>query len=183
MNFKRNLTVTFVCFMNEFYISLIPAAFILGLHLKLASIGDLCKLVFFVAPLILVLFNTFLFLLNLIFTIFQKTTIVLDTDGIIVKETNKSSTIQYQEITEIIYNFGEISRTHSSPITLKLLGEGYKPLLTEKNPSLIMTHLIKKKCPTAKITYQNSNRFLYLLGISTVAAFILVVCDCFEVFR
>ena len=183
MKFKRNLTVTFVCFMNEFFISLIPATFILGLHLKLANIGDLCKVVFLYAPFALVLFNIFLFLLNLMFTLFQKTTIILNADSIIVKETNQSSTIQYQEITEITFDFGEFSRTHSSPITLTLLGEEYKPLLTVKNPSLIMTHLIEKKCPTAKMTYRNSKRFLYLLGISTITTFVLVVCDYFEVFR
>ena len=44
-----------------------------------------------------------------------------------------------------------------------LFDKYYKQLLSLNNPSIIMVHLIRKKCRHAKVSYYYNKRFLYLL--------------------
>lgn len=181
MKFKRNLTVTFVCFINELYISLIPVLFIIGLCWELATVIELCKITIFVIPIIIII-NISIYLVSLLFNIFQKKTFTLSDEKIIIENDGELLTIYYKDITDIYFDLGEmISRTHSTSVKLELYCRENNRSITVINPSLIMTHLIKKKCSTARIIHYNTKRVLKMLGISTITAIVIVVCEYFGV--
>ncbi len=177
MKFKRNLTVSFACVLSEFFISLIPALFIIGLSLKLATFIELCKITICLTPIVLFLSNILIYLISLIFQCFQKMTITLKDECMVIANRGTLSTIYYKDITNIHFDLGEFSRTHSTPVTLELYFKESGDSLFITNPSLLMTHLIKKKCPTAKINYEGLKRGLYFLAISTITAIVIVILE------
>lgn len=181
MKFKRNLTLSFAYFMNELYISLIPAIFIIGLSWNLATIIDLCKVALCVIIIVIPIFNILMYLLNLVLSLYQKTTIILNDEYIIIEAGGELSTVYYKNIANIYLHLGELSRTHYRPVELEICSEDNKTVLDITNPSLIMVYLINKKCPFAKITYYNSKRTLYVLGISVLTAIFIVICEYFGV--
>lgn len=167
MKFKRNITITLACFLSESMICLIPMLLIFFLVFAPKKYNEFILGIFLGIPIIIMILNVFLYLLSLIFKMFQRLTITINHNHMIVKNKNSSKTIYYKDIKGISYDLGSMpSRTNTQSSELVLFGENYSTLVSIKNPSLIMTHLIKKKCKHIKVSYYNSKRFLYEFLIS-----------------
>jgi hypothetical protein len=166
--------------MNEMYISLIPMIFVIGIFTDSFSFIDM--LIEFSGSFLIILFvfNTFLFLLGMLFKVFQRLTVTLEDDYMVIENKGTSSTVYYREIECMSLDMGTLSRTHSTPMVLELYGakteRGREVLLTLTSPPIIMIHLIRKKCPNVQMSYFNSKRIFWMMGISTAVAILIVVC-------
>ena len=181
MKFKRNLTVSFACGLTEFLISLIPALFIVGLSFNTEGFVYFFKIGISLIIIGIPAYNIFLYLLNLVFNLFQKMTITLKDECLVIENNGVLSSIYYKDITHISFYLGNLFVASTTPITLILYSKDNKILFEVTNPSLIMTHLIKKKCPTAKINHKGLKRGLNFLAISTIAAIAIVIFEYFGI--
>lgn len=181
MKFKRNLTVSFACGLSEFYISLVPALFIVGLSLKFATFTELFKIAICYTPIILFVSNAFIYIISLILQCFQKMTITLKNECLVIENNGVLSTICYKDITNISFYLGDLYKAVATPVTLRLYCKENKVSFEVTNPSLIMTHLIKKKCPNAKINHIGLKRILHFLVCSTIAGIVIVILEHFGI--
>ncbi len=175
MNFKRNLTVSFACHTTEFALCLIPMFLVMGFSIDKNSFAEYCKDMFSIYPLVLLIVNAFLFVLSLIFSIFQKQTFILNDDHMLIENKDEMSKINYNDIKTVSFDLGNTGKMSARPMELRLLGEKNKELLSITNPSILMTHILKKKCIYAKTTYRNSKKFIWYLLLSILVAIVTVV--------
>lgn len=175
MKFKRNLTVSFACGLTEFLLSLIPALFIVGLSFNTGVFNYFFNIGISLIIIGIPAYNILLYLLNLVFNLFQKMTITLTDECLVIENNGALSTINYKDVTHISFYLGNLFVARATPITLTLYCKENKVSFKVTNPSLIMTHLIKKKCSTAKINYEGCKRGLHVLVISIIAAIVMVI--------
>ena len=181
MKFKRNLTVSFACGLTEFLLSVIPALFIVGLSLNTEGFVYFFKIGISLIIIGIPAYNIFLYLLNLVFNLFQKMTITLKDECLVIENKGILQTIYYKDVTHISFYLGNLFVERAKPVTLSLYCKENKVSFEVTNPSLIMTHLIKKKCPTAQVNYIGLKRVLHFLEISTIAGIVIVILEYFGI--
>lgn len=174
MGFKRNITITASCVVNECLISLIPTIFMIYIFFMIDRIGEIFSTLLIV-PYFILIFNVVLIIISLIAKIFLKTKYYVEEDCLVVKIKNHQvNKINYDEIIGITYDFGMLKRRKVESSQLVLFGKEYKQLLSINNPSIIMVHMIKKKCKNLKVSYYNNKRFLYLLILINATALLML---------
>lgn len=165
MAFKKNITITIACVITECLISLIPAIFIIYGFFLTDKFDEIFSTLLIV-PYFILIINIVLIIISLISQIFIKTKYYINKETLVVKNNSVSvREIKYNEITSITYDFGYLIRLDPRPSQLVLFDKDFKELLSINNPSIIMVHLLKKRCKNAKISYYNHKRFLYLLAL------------------
>lgn len=175
MKFKRNLTASFACHMTEIVLCLIPMFLILGFAIDIRSFSQYCKDVFSTYFIGLILMNLFFILLSLILSIFQKKTFTLNDEFVLIEERGKEYSVNYSDVREVSIDLGSTGKMSSRAMELRLYGEKRKLLLSVKNPSILMTHRIKKKCVNAKISYSNTKKFVwYLVACTAISVFAVI---------
>lgn len=162
MGFKRNITITLACVITEYLISLIPMIFMIHLFFTIDKIGETFFTLLIVLCLILII-NVILIIISFITQIFIKTKYYVNDECLVIKTKTEIEEISYKEIVAITYDYGELTKFNTKPSQLVLFDKDYKQLLSVNNPSIIMVHLIRKKCKHAKVSYYHNKRFLYLL--------------------
>lgn len=73
------------------------------------------------------------------------------------------------------YDFGYLERFNTSPSQLVLFDKDFKELLSIKNPSIIMVHMLKKRCKNVKMNYYNHKRILYFLSLINSLALLIAI--------
>lgn len=103
----------------------------------------------------------FLAVISLIGGFFLKKSYRLEGDCLLVCERNQMKTICYGKVAHCVFDFGCIRRYGGADDTeLVLFDEEMKLLLNIKDPSLLMTILLWRKCPFAKKDYYNRGMIL-----------------------
>ena len=161
MGFKRNITSTLACVITECLISLIPMIFMIYLFFWEDNISELFSSLFAIPYFILI--NVILIIISFIVQIFIKTKYYVNAECLVIKTKTNNKEINYDEIGGITYDFGDLTKFNTKPSQLVLFDKDYKQLLSINNPSIIMVHLIRRKCKHAKVSYYHNKRFLYLL--------------------
>lgn len=178
--FKRNITITLACIITESLISIIPVIFMVYLFFMMDKIKEIFSTLL-VIPYFILIINIILIIISLIAQIFIKTKYYVKYECLVIKTKTENKTINYDEIGEIIYDFGNIIKFNTTPSQLVLFDKNYKCLLSINNPSIIMVHLIKKRCKHAKISYYHNKRFLYLfLLINSISLIIFILVKLFS---
>lgn len=162
MGFKRNITITLACIITECLISLIPIIFMIYLFFMIDKIGEIFSTLLIV-PYFILIINVILIIISFISQIFIKTKYYVNDECLAIKTKTRIKEINYNEILGITYDFGDLTRFNTKPSQLVLFDKDNKQLLSVNNPSIIMVHLIRKKCRHVKISYYHNKRFLYLL--------------------
>lgn len=162
MGFKRNITITLACVITEFLICLIPMIFMIYLFFMIEKIDEIFTTLLII-PLFILIVNIILIIVSFISCFFMKTKYYINEKNIIVKTKKTTKEIDYDEISFITYDFGNLTRFNTKPSQLLLFDKDYKQLLSINNPSIIMVHLIRKKIKSNKIGFYHNKRFLYLL--------------------
>lgn len=151
--------------MTELFICIIPMLLIIVTMVDKNRIGEFIHPGIFGILGFIIIFNLSLFILGFIFKLFQKLTIQLKQDSIVIKDKKETKTIYYKDVSYITFSLGEISKTQYEPSLLNLFDKDLNYLCQITNPSLLMTYLIKKKCINAKLSYYHHKRILWLLAI------------------
>ena len=172
MGFKRNITITLACVITECLISLIPMIFMIYLFFMIDKIDEIFSTLLIV-PYFILIINVILIIISFIAQIFIKTKYYVNAECLVIKTKTQNKKINYDEIKDITYDYGELTKFNNQPSQLVLFDKDYKQLLSINNPSIIMVHLIRRKCKHAKVCYYNNKRFLYLL-LLTNAIFLLI---------
>lgn len=163
MGFKRNITITLACVITECLISLIPTIFIIYVFFMMDKMGEIFSTLLGV-PYFILIINVILIIISFISQIFIKTKYYIKDECLVIKTKTKIKEINYDEIVGIVYDFGNyLNRYSKKSSQLMLFDKEDKQLLFVNNPSIIMVHLIKKKCKHAKVSYYNNKRFLFFL--------------------
>lgn len=176
MGFKRNITITLACVISECLISLIPTIFMIYVFFMMDIIGEIFYTLLII-PYLILIFNVVLIIISLFAQIFIKTKYYVKKEYLIIKTKNSVKKIKYSEIAGITYDFGDLTKFNTKPSHLALFDKEYKLLLSINNPSIILVHMIKKKCKNIKVSYYHNKRFLYLLTLIngvTLLSFILI---------
>ena len=174
MVFKRNVTVTWACFITEGLISLIPTIFIIYLFFAPNKMHEIFSTLLII-PYFILIINALLIIISLIAQIFMKEKYYVNETDLVVESKTGVKTIKYNEIFGITYEFGYLAKFRSQPSLLVLFDKGYKQLLSINNPSLIMVHMIRKKCNNTDICYYNEKRFLHLFLSINITVLILLI--------
>jgi hypothetical protein len=111
----------------------------------------------------------------------KKMTITLKDECLVIENNGILQTIYYKDVTHISFYLGNLFVARAKPVTLSLYCKENKVSFEVTNPSLIMTQLIKKKCPTAKINHEGLKRGLEFLAISTIAAIAILILEYFDI--
>ena len=179
MEFKRNVTSTLACVITECLISLIPMICMIYLFFMMDKIDEIFSTLLIVLYFILIT-NVILIIISFIAQIFIKTKYYINDECLVVKTKTTTTEIKYSVINVITYDFGDLTKFNTKSSQLVLFDKDYKQLLSVNNPSIIMVHLIRKKCRHAKISYYHNKRFLYLLLlINSIFLFISIVLKFF----
>ncbi|MCM1260331.1 MAG: hypothetical protein NC222_05185 [Staphylococcus sp.] len=134
-----------------------------------------------IVPYFILIINVILIIISFIVQIFIKTKYYVNGECLVIKTKTKVKEINYNEIVNITYDFGDLTRFNIKPSQLVLFDKDYKQLLSINNPSVIMVHLIRKKCKHAKVSYYHNKRFLYLLLlINGIVLFISILIKLFS---
>ncbi len=173
MGFKRNITITIACVITECLICLIPMIFMIYLFFGFDKINELFSTLLIV-PFLILMTNVILIIISFISQIFIKTKYYVNDECLVIKTKINNKKINYNEISYIRYDYGDMDRFNTKPSELVLFDKNYKQLLSVKNPSIIMVHLIRKKCRHVKVSYYHNRRFLNLL-LLTNGAFLLIL--------
>lgn len=163
MVFKKNITITIACVITECLISMIPAIFIIYGFFFSDKFDEIFSTLLIV-PYFILITNVVLIIVSLISQIFVKTKYYINKQTLVVKN-NSVVEIKYSDIASITYDFGYLIRHNPRPSQLVLFDKDFKQLLAVNNPSIIMVHLLKKRCKNAKTSYCNHKRLLYLLAL------------------
>lgn len=180
MGFKKNITITLACVITECLIAVMPMIFIIYLFFMMDRISELFSTLLIVPYLILII-NVLLILISFISQIFIKTKYYIKEKTLLVEANNKVREIKYCEIGSISYDFGDLIKFNARSSQLILFDRENQELLSINNPSIIMVHMIKKKCQGIKVCYYHNARFLYLLALINglgvfTATFIKLLC-------
>ncbi len=180
MKFKRNITITVACVITECLISLIPTIFMIYLFFIIDKINEIFSTLL-VVPFLILIINIVLIIISLIAQIFLKTKYYVKDEFLVVETETKITKINYNEITAITYDYGNLTKFNTTPSQLVLFDENYKTLLSVSNPSIIMVNAIRKKCKQASFSYYNNKRFLYLsLLINGITLFMFILIKLFS---
>ncbi len=161
MAFKRNITVTIACVITEFLISLIPTISMIYIFFMTDDINEFFSTLLII-PYFILIINVVIIVISLIAQIFIKTKYYINKENLIIKTKDKIKEINYTEISNITYDFGDLTKFNTKPSQLVLFNRNFKQLLSINNPSIIMVFLLKKRCNNSKISYYHNKRFLYL---------------------
>lgn len=164
MVFKRNITITLACVITECLISSIPAIVLFYIFFFLDKINEIFSTLL-IMLLFIVIINIFLILISLIAQIFIKTKYFVNKESLIIKTTDEVKEINYNEIANMTYDFGDLTKFHTKSSQLVLFDKAYKQLLSINNPPIIMVYLLKKNCKIAKVNYYHNKRFLYIISL------------------
>ena len=162
MGFKRNITITLACVITECLISLIPMIFMIYLFFMMDKIDEIFSTLLIV-PYFILIINVILIIISFIAQIFIKTKYYVNAECLVIKTKTQNKEINYDEIKGITYDYGDLTKFNTKPSQLVLFDKDNKQLLSINNPSIIMVHLIRRKCKHAKVSYYHNKRFLYLL--------------------
>ena len=162
MGFKRNITITLACVITECLISLIPMIFMIYLFFMMDKIDEIFSTLLIV-PYFILIINVILIIISFIAQIFIKIKYYVNAECLVIKTKTQNKEINYDEIKGITYDYGDLTIFNTKPSQLVLFDKDYKQLLSINNPSIIMIHLIRRKCKYAKVCYYHNKRFLYLL--------------------
>ena len=162
MGFKRNITITLACVITECLISLIPMIFIIYLFFMMNKVDEIFSTLLIV-PYFILIINVILIIISFIAQIFIKTKYYVNAECLVIKTRTQNKEINYDEIKCITYDYGDLTKFNTKSSQLVLFDKDYKLLLSINNPSIIMVHLIRRKCKHAKVSYYHNKRFLYLL--------------------
>ena len=92
---------------------------------------------------------------------------------------NNERVISLQSVKSIIYDLGLLSRYGETSTKLVLFDANYKMIISIINPPLTMVANIKKKCKTAKVSYDNSKRFVTFLLMSCGISLVICIINLF----
>lgn len=162
MVFKRNITITIACIITECLLSLIPAIFIIYIFFMIDKINEIFSTLLGILYLILII-NVILVMISLISQIFITTKFYVNEENLVVKRGDSIEEINYDEIANMTYDLGDLTKFHTRSSQLVLFDKDFKQVLSINNPSIIMVHMLKKRCKNAKICYYHNKRFLYFL--------------------
>ena len=163
MVFKRNITITIACVITECLLSLIPTIFMIYLFFMPDKINEMFSTLL-VVPYFILIINFILITISLISQIFIKTKFYVNKEALVIKRRNDLKEINYSEIANMTYDFGDLTKFNTRPSQLVLFDKDFKELLSIDNPSIIMVYMLKKKCKNAKMSYYHNKRFLYFLA-------------------
>lgn len=165
MKFKRNPTATIACVVNECLLSLIPAIVIVYVFFIPNQINELLSTLVII-PYFAFILNVVLIFISLISGIFIKTKYCIGKEALTVEQRDNVKEIKYDEIASITYDYGNVfSQFNRTPSQLVLFAKDGKRLLTVKNPSITMTHVIRKKCKHSEVCFEHNNRILFFLSL------------------
>lgn len=179
MWFKRNMTITLASVITECLISLIPMIFMIYLFFMMDKIDEIFSTLLIV-PYFILFTNVILIIISLIAQIFIKEKYYINDDCLVVKTKTKIKKINYSEIESITYDYGDLTKFNTKPSQLVLFDKDYRQLLSINNPSIIMAHMIKRKCKHTKTSYYHNKRFLYLLLL--INGIVLLIFTLIKVF-
>ena len=162
MVFKRNITITLACVITECLLSLIPTIFIIYLFFIPHEINEMLSTLL-VVPYFILIINFILLTISLISQIFIKTKFYVNKESLVIERKNELKEINYTEIANMTYDFGDLTKFNTKPSQLVLFDKDFKQLLSINNPSIIMVHILKKRCKNSKMCYCHNKRFLYFL--------------------
>lgn len=174
MVFKRNITIKIACVCTELLISCIPIIFFIYLFFAIDKINEVWSTLMMIPYLILII-NIVLIIISSIANIFIKTKYCVKIEKLLIITKTETREINYDEIMYITYDCGNLTKYNRYPSQLVLFDKKYKQLLSIINPSIIMVHVIVKKCKHAKISYYNNRRFLFLLLFTNGVALIVFI--------
>ena len=180
MGFKRNITITLACVITECLISLMPMIFMIYLFFMIDKIDEIFSTLLIV-PYFILIINVILIIISFIVQIFIKTKYYVNAECLVIKTKTQNKEINYDEIKGITYDYGDLTKFNTKTSKLVLFDKDYKQLLSINNPSIIMVHLIRRKCKHAKVSYYHNKRFLYLLLlINGIALLISILVKLFS---
>lgn len=175
MVFKRNVTITVACVITECLLSLIPTIFIIYAFFMLDKINEIFSTLLLVPYLILII-NAVLIIISFICQIFIKTKFHIGKETLVIKEKETIRKIPFNKISSMTYDFGCLEKFNARPSQLVLFDDDFKELLSINNPSIIMVHILKKRCKNLKMDYYHNKRFLYLIAlINSIALLISII--------
>ena len=159
MRFKRNITITLACVITECLICLIPTIVMIYLFFMMNKIEEIFSTLLMI-PYFILIINGVLFIISLISQIFIKTKYYVNEGSLVVKTKTRVEEINYNSITYITFDFGTLTKFEKHVSQLVLYDKDNKQLLSVNNPSIIMVHMIRKKCKNIKVSWYNNKRFL-----------------------
>lgn len=174
MRFKRSLCSAIICYYTEFFTGLTPILIMVNLVLV-----DNKILALFYSFLIYIIFTLVINLIPmtilLIAKIFMRTKFYVNDDCLVIKTKTESREIKYTEIGGITYfDYTYFGRRGDPKPELVLFDKDNNQLLLIDHPSVIMVHLIIKKCKHIKAKYINYKKSMLLtLLIINVITFII----------
>ncbi len=173
MKFKKNITITIACVITECLLSLIPVIFIIYIFFLNERFNEIFSTLLIV-PYFTLIINVILIIVTLISQLFIKTKYCLKDETLMFSSPKKNFEINYNDIYNITYDYGDLTKFHTRPSQLVIFDKEFKQLLTIDNPSIIMVSLLRKKCKNAKMNYYHNKRFLYLLSL--INGVVLTIC-------
>lgn len=179
MKFKKNITVTLACVITECLFSIIPVILMIYLFFFIDKFNEIFSTLLIV-PYFIVIINIILIIISLIGSIFIKTKYILNENVLVIVTPKKSWEINYADIANITYDFGDLTRFNAKPSQLILFDKEFKQLLIVDNPSIIMVSILRKKCKNVKVNYYHNKRFLYLLSL--INGIVLLICIFAKIF-
>ena len=109
--------------------------------------------------------SALLWIISLISQIFIKTKFYVNKEALVIKRRNDLEEINYSEIANMTYDFGDLTKFNTRPSQLVVFDKDFKQLLSINNPSIIMVHILKKRCKNVEMRYYHNKRFLYFLAL------------------
>ena len=177
MGFKRNIMIAFVWHTTNCCLGLIPILIMFNLFfVKNIILGLFYSILFFIT--LIFILNIIGLIISFIAQIFMKTKYYVNDDCLVIKTKKESKEIKYTEIVDITYyDYFYFSKGSSTLSQLVLFDKDNNQLLSIEHPSIIMVHLIIKKCKHIKAKYYNNKKsnFLILLIINIIALIIILL--------
>lgn len=165
MKFKRSIGAALICFFTEFMICLTPILIMFNLILIDKKIlGLFYSFLFYI---ILILIMDFIpMTVLLIAKIFMRTKFYVNDDCLVIKTKTESREIKYTEIGGITYfDNTDFGRGADHTPKFVLFDKDNKQLLSISEPSVIMVHLIIKKCKHIKAKYYNNKKSMLVIAL------------------
>lgn len=159
MKFKRNITITIGCKFNGFILNMLMMSPLIALSSLDSYTEELLIIVRCLAH-IMAFVDAILILVFLISYLCMDTSYKVKKVAIVIQEGSYVRQIEYEYISHIDYNFGEVSRYKFQSSEIILYNHRGFPMLTIKNPSLIMVYKIIRHCKGKKINYKNAKSIL-----------------------
>ena len=179
MTFKKNITITIACIVTECLLSLIPSIVIIYIFFIPEKLNELFNTLLFV-PYFILIINALLILVSLISRLFIKTKFYINPKKLVIQNEGIKE-IYYNQIAHITYDLGDILKFNFTPSKLVLFDKYHRELFSINNPSILMVHMLKKKCQNARMNYYHNKRFLFFLAL--VNGIVLLIALIIKVFK